>query len=122
MQNFNQVKRMHEMALAESILKISLECASANTAKSVSKIGLVIGKMSGVETEALEFSFHLLAKGTAADGADLDIKRSPLIAKCDKCGTEQQLENYNFFCPKCTDGVLKIISGRELQVSYVEVE
>ena len=42
--------------------------------------------------------------------------------KCTKCGKEFHIEHYDFWCPECKDGVLKTISGREMQVEYLEVD
>ena len=55
---------MHEMSLAEGILKIALEYAEDNEAKKVEEIGLLIGEMSGVVVDSLDFGFKMLAKGT----------------------------------------------------------
>lgn len=113
---------MHEMAIAEGILKIALDYGEENEAKCIREIGLLLGEMSGVETEALDFSFRMLAKGTPAEGAKLSIKRVPLVGKCGTCGKEFRLEHYDFWCPECKDGVLTLLSGRELQVEYLEVD
>lgn len=113
---------MHEMAIAEGILRISLEYAEKNHGETIREIGLLIGEMSGVETEALEFSFRMLAKNTMAEGAKLSVKRVPLMGKCGKCGREFHIEHYDFWCPECKDGVLTLLSGREMQVEYLEVD
>ncbi|MBR2215019.1 MAG: hydrogenase maturation nickel metallochaperone HypA [Selenomonadaceae bacterium] len=113
---------MHEMALAEGILKIALDYAAENEASKINEVGLLIGEMSGVELEALEFSWRLIAQGTLAEGATLAIKKIPLRGRCSKCGQEMHIEHYNFWCPWCKDGVLTLISGREMQVEYLEVD
>ena len=112
---------MHEASLAEGIIKIALDAAKENHAAKISEVGVVIGEMSGVEVESLEFSFRLLTKGTAAESARLVVQRTSLVARCGECGNEIHLTEYNFFCPRC-GGVLEIISGREMQVRYVEAD
>lgn len=122
---FGKIKeaaRLHEMAIAEGILDIALDYAKQNDAKRVAEIGLIIGEMSGVVVESLEFGFNMLAKGTIADGAKLTIKNVPLMGRCTKCGETMHVEKYVFWCPKCHDGVLETISGREMKVEYLEVE
>ena len=113
---------MHEMAIAEGILDIALDYAKQNDAKKIGEIGLLIGEMSGVEPEALEFSFRMIAKETIAEGAVLKLKQVPLMGKCNLCAKEFHIEHYNFWCPECKDGVLAILSGREMQVEYLEVD
>ena len=113
---------MHEMAIAEGILKIALDYGEKNQARKIQEVGLLIGDMSGVETEALEFSFRMISEGTMAAEAKLSIKRVPLVGKCGKCGREFAIEHYDFWCPECKDGVLTLLSGREMQVEYLEVD
>lgn len=113
---------MHEMSIAEGILDIAMDYAQKNHAKKITEVGLLLGEMSGVEVESLEFSFRMLVKGTIADGAELKIKHIPLMGKCSKCGKTFHIDNYDFWCPECENGVLQTISGRELQVEYLEVD
>ena len=112
---------MHEATLAEGILKIALEVAAENHAEKISEIGLKLGEMSGVEVEALTFSFEILKKNTVAEKSTLKINRVPITAQCNKCGRNFTVERYNFFCPEC-DGILILKSGRELLVEYVDCE
>ena len=95
---------MHEMAIAEGVLDIALDYAKKNDATCIREIGLLIGEMSGVVVDSLTFSFV------------------PLVGRCTKCGKEFHIEHYDFWCPECKDGVLKTISGREMQVEYLEVD
>ena len=113
---------MHEMSIAEGVMDIALDYAKKNDAKKITKIGLIIGEMSGVVTESLEFSFRMIAEGTIAEGAELAIRQTPLMGRCTKCGKSFHIEHYNFWCPECKDGVLKLESGREMQVEYLEVD
>ena len=108
--------------MAEGIVKIALDAAKENRAAKISEVGLIIGEMSGVETESLRFSFDIIAQNTIASGAKLVIRRPPLAGKCAACGETIRLERYDFRCPRCKDGVLNIISGREMQVEYVDAE
>ena len=112
---------MHEASLAEGILKIAFDVAAENHAKKISAIGLKLGEMSGVEVEALQFSFDVMKKNTAAENAALKIQRVPITAQCNKCGKNFTVERYTFFCPEC-NGILILKSGRELLVEYVDCE
>ena len=119
--NFFEVIDLHEATLAENILEIAFETAEKCRAEKILAIGLTLGEMSGVEVESLTLSFDVLKKNTPADGAELKIKRVPIMATCNKCGKNFRLENYNFFCPEC-DGILILQSGRELLVEFVDCE
>ena len=112
---------MHEATLAENIIKISLDIAEKSHAKKISAVGLKLGKMAGVEVEALNLSFEVLSRETPAENAKLIIEKIPIRAECNKCGKIFTLEDFNFFCPEC-DGILILQSGRELLVDFVDCE
>ena len=112
---------MHEATLAENIIKISLDIAEKNHAKKISAVGLKLGKMSGVEVEALNLSFEVLTRGTPAENAKLRLEKIPIRAQCNTCKKFFTLENFNFFCPEC-DGILILQSGRELLIDFVDCE
>lgn len=112
---------MHEMSVAEGILKIAVDVMNKNDCSAIKTIGLRLGEMSVVELEALNMAFDVLTRGTPADGAELKIERVPITAECNRCGKTFRVERYNFFCPEC-EGVLILKSGRELQVAFVDVD
>ncbi|HEX4534518.1 MAG TPA: hydrogenase maturation nickel metallochaperone HypA [Rhizomicrobium sp.] len=61
---------MHELAVAQSIVGMVDETAAG---RRVRKITIEIGALTCVSREALTFSFSLVAEGTAAEGAELNI-------------------------------------------------
>ena len=110
------------MALAEGVLDIVLSYAEQNEAKKVTEISILIGEMTGVVDESLEFCFTSLAKGTKAEDAKLVLKHIPLVARCLDCQHENKIERYNFTCQKCGSVRMETISGRELRVESLEVD
>lgn len=114
---------MHELALAQSILEICEEEARKRQASAIRKIKLRLGDFSGVVREALEFSFDVLKEESMAAGAGLEIERIPLEVHCPRCGetSSPPASDLCFVCAGCS-GPLEVMSGRELQVEYIEVE
>ena len=70
---------MHDLHLAQQILKIVLEYAEKNNLKSIKKIELELGSIlehdEVISPENLVFNFNLLSKNTLAETAELDIKK-----------------------------------------------
>ena len=89
--------------------------------KKVTEISVLVGEMTGVVDESLEFCFTSIAKDTKAEGAKLILKRIPLVARCLECGKETKIERYNFTCPHCGSLRMETISGRELSSRSLEV-
>ena len=113
---------MHELSLAQSIVDIVQNAASANGAGRVLTIGVRIGELSGVVVDSLTFCFTAITAGTSLEGAALRVDRIPVRAQCRECRALCEVENLVFLCPSCGSGNLEIIAGRELQVSEIEVE
>ena len=112
---------MHEMSVAEGIMRIAVDAMNKNDCSTIKTIGLRLGEMSGVEIEALTFAFDVIKRDTPARDARLKIDRIPITAQCNRCLKTFRVERYNFLCPEC-DGVLILQTGRELQVEFVDVE
>jgi hydrogenase nickel incorporation protein HypA/HybF len=65
---------MHELAIAQSIVEMVDETAARQR---VRKVTIEIGALTCVSPDALRFSFGLVAEGSAADGAELEIRSVP---------------------------------------------
>jgi hydrogenase nickel incorporation protein HypA/HybF len=113
---------MHEMSIVESMLDTVLEKAQEAKATKVLRVYLVIGELSGVINDSVDFYFSFLAKDTIAAEAKLFFMRPPTQVRCRNCGTVYSPENMNVTCPNCKERKIEIISGRELYIDNIEVE
>jgi len=113
---------MHELAITKSMLDLVLEQAERAGAKEVVKINLVIGEMTGVVEECVQFYFDFLGQGTIAEGAALSFKMVPVTARCQGCDKLFEIKEFDWACPYCQSNNMEIISGKELFVESIEVE
>jgi len=113
---------LHEFSITQSILSIALEKANAVKASRVSQINLVIGELSGIVDDCVEFYFGFLAKDTIAAQASLSFRHPPTRLRCRNCATVFSPDNLNWTCPNCHEPAIEIISGRECYVESIEVE
>jgi hydrogenase nickel incorporation protein HypA/HybF len=114
---------MHEMAVAENIIKVIEEKIKDLEQKGeVIKVNLKIGKLTCVEPEALKLSFEAISKGTLLDRASLCIESVPITAKCQDCQKDFTLEVLEFCCPFCDSFRIKIKTGEELYLEAFEIE
>jgi hydrogenase nickel incorporation protein HypA/HybF len=67
---------MHESRLVSDILAKIEEIAAANDADSVETVRITIGALSHVMPDGFSGHFDLVARGTVAEGAHLDITKS----------------------------------------------
>ncbi|MGD0274622.1 MAG: hydrogenase maturation nickel metallochaperone HypA [Syntrophales bacterium] len=115
---------MHELAVTESILNVVLKHANSNKVTKVVGINLRIGELSDLQNEWVQRYFDYLSKGTLAEGALLKIERSPIVFKCQSCGSEFQTSfgpGKDVSCPQCGSTNVTLIRGREFFIKDIEV-
>lgn len=110
---------MHELAIADSVVQISCRHAAG---RQVTKVYLKVGHLRQVVPSALAFSFELVAQGTPAEGAELEIEEVPATGSCGACGAESRLESFPLQCGACGGFDLQIREGEELYVESLEME
>ena len=113
---------MHELAITQSIFDIVLEQAEKTKARKVSKVNLVIGEMTGIVSDCVQFYFDFISKETLAEGAALSFMMIPPKAQCRGCDKLFELKEFDWTCPYCGGNSLEIIAGKELFVESIEVE
>jgi hydrogenase nickel incorporation protein HypA/HybF len=112
---------MHELSIAMGLIETATEEAARQGGVRVATLYVRIGRLSGVVSDALRFSFELAADGTPIEGAHLDIEEVPVTILCAACGTEHTLAGLDCLrCPVC-DGPADVVRGRELELSAMEV-
>jgi hydrogenase nickel incorporation protein HypA/HybF len=113
---------MHELAIAQSIVEAVEQMAHKHNAKHVKKVKLKLGAFTGVVKDALEFSFEVIREGTLLSNAELEIEIIELQKRCESCGEISGTDgDLNLLCPSCLSPT-EIVSGREMQIDYVELE
>ncbi len=115
-------KNMHELSITQSILSIALEKANEVQASKVTEIKIVIGELSGIVDDCVEFYFDFLSKDTAAAQASLSFHHPPVKLQCRNCGAIFTPNGSGWACLDCQEQKVEIISGRECYVDSIEVD
>jgi len=113
---------MHELAVTESIIAIAERHAQAAHATRILRIALVIGELSSIVDDSVQFYFDHLAAGTLAEGAQLVFERRPLVLRCAACAHAWQPSAGDWTCPHCGEARASVAEGREFYVDSIEVE
>jgi len=112
---------MHELSIAMGIVKIAEDETKKAKATEVSKIELIVGVLSGVEVDSLEFVWSSAVKDSVLENAELEIIKIGGKGKCADCDAEFEMENIYDVCPKCSSNFKGILQGKELKVKALEV-
>ena len=113
---------MHELSVTQQILDIALEKAKTAKAEKITKINLVIGEMTGIVDDCVQFYFDFLSKDNIASGTTLSLKRIPMQVRCRKCGFSFSPDKSLWSCPQCNQWDVEVVAGREFYIDSIEVE
>lgn len=110
---------MHELSIAASVVEIALRHAAG---RRVTRVQVKVGHLRQVVPSALAFSFEIVAQGTPAEGAALELETAPAIGRCRRCQAESHLREFPLQCAACGGFDLEIVAGDELLVESLDVE
>lgn len=113
---------MHEMSLAESVLQIIEDSARTQNFQRVRIVVLEIGKLAAVEPEAMHFCFAAVARGTLAEGAQLQIIETAGLGVCLACNAEVEMQEQYGLCQNCGSSRLQTTAGNQMRVKDLAVE
>lgn len=114
---------MHELPVTQGILQVALDSAQQHGAQSITDIRLVIGAMSSIVDDSVQFYFDILSRETPAAGARLHFRRNPAIATCWSCRHQFEVTPpLAAECPVCGSAQLQVAGGRDFYVESIEIE
>jgi hydrogenase nickel incorporation protein HypA/HybF len=113
---------MHELGIASSILESVQKEARRHPGVRITKVGVKIGELAGVDVDALQFGFECIVRETEWERLVLEVESIPRVQRCPTCGKEFRMAEYDPECPQCGEFATKCISGEELDIAYMEVD
>jgi len=115
------ISPMHELSVTENILEISRKHGVEAGAKKVTDIYLVIGQMSSIIDDSVQFYWDMVSLNTICEGAVLHFRRIPVRVKCHNCGNEYDIKKEFTTCPICSSHKVEIIAGDEFFIESIEI-
>ncbi|MCK6480423.1 MAG: hydrogenase maturation nickel metallochaperone HypA [Planctomycetes bacterium] len=112
---------MHELALAEQMLRVMLQSAGAARARRVLRARLRIGALSCIEPETLRGAFEFVARSTPAGECELHFVRVPVRVLCGACGILRPGLPFDP-CPSCGATGGEVVEGRETFIESIDVD
>lgn len=113
---------MHELSVTESILDIAVKYAVQAQAKRVSDLYLVIGRLSSIVDDSVQFYWDIVSQKTICAGSKLHFQRIPAELLCIDCGNKYQIDSELSPCPACGSAKVKVTSGDQFFLDSIEIE
>jgi hydrogenase nickel incorporation protein HypA/HybF len=110
---------VHEIGLCQSVLA-AVEGKAGG--RRVTGLRLRVGALHRVGPEAFDQTFSLVASGSVADGADVDVVVVPVDGHCQACGQHWEAEDQLPLCPECGSTEVALTGGDDLVLESVQIE
>ena len=111
---------MHELMVTESIRDIALRHAKEAGAARITDLFLVIGELSSIVDDSVQFYWDFVTEGTMAEGATLHFRRIPAEMVCQACGHSYS-PRQALPCPACDSNDVRVTAGEEFFLEAIEV-
>ena len=113
---------MHEMGIAQELVQIALNAIPDDIENpKVEILNLKIGKLAAVVEHSLTFCLEIITKDTPLENVRVNIDLVPVRVRCNSCGNEWEIKNSVFRCPFCEDGDVEMLTGREIEITSLEL-
>lgn len=113
---------MHELGVTQNILAIALRHAEEAGATRITRLTLVVGELSSIVDDSVQFYWDLIAAGTLAEGAALEFRRVPAMLRCNDCQHEFRMDYETFLCPRCGSSRVTVAGGEEFYLESIDVD
>lgn len=113
---------MHELGIAQEMLKIALDSAAKNNASRITQFNVAMSAAADESEESLKFHFDHVTRGTIAEGARIEITRVPVAVKCLECGNDFTWTVNTLNCPQCSSARIRALPQDEFKLTSIEVE
>ena len=113
---------MHELNIAGRIIELVEQEMISRRLSSLEEVNVRVGAISGIDPEALVFSYDAACAGTALGGSRLNVRVVTPVVKCGDCGGTAEVEDNSFRCPACGSGRLELLEGQEIEIESICAE
>jgi hydrogenase nickel incorporation protein HypA/HybF len=113
---------MHELSVTEGLIQIVADEVKKRDLPRVTGITLVIGDLTSIIDDSVQFYFDIMSKGTTLEGAVLFFKRIAPEFVCTICGKPSAGRSAASVCPGCGGKGFVVSKGQEFFIESIEVE
>lgn len=109
---------MHEFGLCEGIVDAVLKRAAG---RPVTRVRVRVGALHRVAEPALDQAFEMIAAGTVAEHAAVDLVVIPVRVTCASCRWKDEADEPYAACERCGGTDLAVEGGDELTLESISL-
>jgi hydrogenase nickel incorporation protein HypA/HybF len=109
---------MHELGMCEAVLDAVERRADG---RRVTGLRVHVGALNRVVEPAFVMSFSLVATGTVAENAEIDLIIDPAQFRCDDCDVLHESGDVMEACTQCGGTDLELVSGDQILLESISV-
>jgi len=123
---------MHEVSVVADLVAAIVKELEKYKVNWVDEVTIVVGKLTNLGAEQLEFAYEIITKGTILEGSKLIVLEEEIELKCEACGYEGPAKSIEFgeeshyrlpvlSCPGC-GGAVSITAGKSCCVKSIKID
>jgi hydrogenase nickel incorporation protein HypA/HybF len=112
---------MHELSIAQAIVNQAVDLLNKEGGKSIARVSLTIGVLSGIEEHSLRQVFTIACEDTPVQGAHLEIDVEQASVFCHDCNAAVVVTPPFMVCATCMGSNVDIKSGRDMIIKQMEI-
>jgi len=112
---------VHEASLARQIVAAVLERVPHDGMTRVVVVRGFVAETEALSADSLALHFAAAARGTAAEGARLELALERVEARCRSCAAVYAPDHHLLLCPACGSGDADLLGRVGLGVDAIEV-
>lgn len=113
---------MHELPIAQSVLDIALRYAEREAATRITTLHLLIGELSSIVDDTLQFYWDIISRDTIAEGAILNFQRVSMLLVCNDCHAEYEPARGTLNCAHCHSDNVRVVDGDAFRLESIDIE
>jgi hydrogenase nickel incorporation protein HypA/HybF len=113
---------MHEFPITQNLLALALEHANRAGAARIVRLHLVIGELSSIVDDSIQFYWEFVTKDTLAEGSELVFQRVPGKLRCEACHETFVVDGIDYRCPSCGGTRTFVVDGQQFTLESIDVE
>jgi hydrogenase nickel incorporation protein HypA/HybF len=113
---------LHELGVTQNLLDLALRHANDAQAVHINQLNLVVGQLSSLVDDSIQFYWDIISAGTIAQGATLNFKRISATLRCTACGHGFPLQREDYLCPQCGSDRVIVAGGEEFYLESIDVD